>query len=76
MTSVVTLIIEKSMEKYSNKKLFPTYQVPTLIFLRYETGTTGIFLCPTRLILLSQCQTIVHVQGPDVLTQLVAALFP
>ena len=30
----------------------------------------------TRLILLSQCQTIVHVQGPDVLTQSVAALFP
>jgi hypothetical protein len=35
------------------------------------------YLChATRLILLSQCQTIVHVQGPCVLTQLVAALFP
>jgi hypothetical protein len=32
----------KTMKKYS-KKIFIS-DLPTLIFLRYETGTTGIFL--------------------------------
>jgi hypothetical protein len=42
MVSVVTLIIEKTMKKIFKKKLI--YDLPTLIFLRYETGTTGVFL--------------------------------
>jgi hypothetical protein len=41
MASVVTLIIEKTMKKYSKKIVS---DLPTLIFSRYETGTTGIFL--------------------------------
>jgi hypothetical protein len=41
MASVVTLIIEKTMEKNIQKKIIS--DLPTLIFSRYETGTTGIF---------------------------------
>jgi hypothetical protein len=39
MASVVTLIIEKTMKKIIS-------DLPTLIFSRYETGTTGIFFTP------------------------------
>jgi hypothetical protein len=42
MASVVTLIIEKTMKKIFKKKIIS--DLPTLIFSRYETGTTGIFL--------------------------------
>jgi hypothetical protein len=41
MASVVTLIIEKTMKKICKKKIIS--DLPTLIFSRYETGTTGIF---------------------------------
>jgi hypothetical protein len=41
MASVVTLIIEKTMKKIFRKKIIS--DLPTLIFSRYETGTTGIF---------------------------------
>jgi hypothetical protein len=41
MASVVTLIIEKKHEKNIQKKIIS--DLPTLIFSRYETGTTGIF---------------------------------
>jgi hypothetical protein len=44
MASVVTLIIEKTMKKIFKKKIIS--DLPTLIFLRYETGTTGIFFTP------------------------------
>jgi hypothetical protein len=44
MASVVTLIIEKTMKK-KFKKIFIS-DLPTLIFSRYETGTTGIFFTP------------------------------
>jgi hypothetical protein len=40
----VTLIIEKTMKKIFKKKFIS--DLMTLIFLRYETGTTGIFLGP------------------------------
>jgi hypothetical protein len=40
MASVVTLIIEKTMKKIF-KKIYIS-DLPTLIFSRYETGTTGI----------------------------------
>ena len=40
MVSVVTLIIEKTM------KTIYISDLPTLIFTRYETGTTGIFFTP------------------------------
>jgi hypothetical protein len=52
MASVVTLIIEKTMKEILKKKII--YDLPTLIFSRYETGTTGIFLlrlmfiCPSH----------------------------
>jgi hypothetical protein len=43
MASVVTLlIIEKNMKKIFKKKFIS--DLPTLIFSRYETETTGIFL--------------------------------
>jgi hypothetical protein len=42
MASIVTLIIEKNMKKIFKKKIIS--DLPTLIFSRYETGTTGIFL--------------------------------
>jgi hypothetical protein len=35
------LIIEKTMKKIFKKKIIS--DLPTLIFSRYETGTTGIF---------------------------------
>jgi hypothetical protein len=38
MASVVTLIIEKTMKKIFKKKIIS--DLPTQIFLRYETGTT------------------------------------
>ena len=38
MASVITLIIEKNVQKKIISDL------PTLIFSRYETGTTGFFL--------------------------------
>jgi hypothetical protein len=38
MASVVTLIIEKNHEKNIQKKNY--FRLPTLIFSRYETGTT------------------------------------
>jgi hypothetical protein len=42
MASVATLlIIEKTMKKIFKKKIIS--DLPTLIFSRYETGTTGIF---------------------------------
>jgi hypothetical protein len=41
MASVVALIIEKNMKKIFKKKIIS--DLPTLIFLRYETGTTGNF---------------------------------
>jgi hypothetical protein len=41
MASVVTLIIEKTMKKIFKKKFIS--DLPTLIFSRYDTGTTGIF---------------------------------
>jgi hypothetical protein len=41
MASVVTLIIEKTMKKIFKKKIIS--DLPTLMFSRYETGTTGIF---------------------------------
>ena len=41
MASVVILIIEKTMKKILKKKIIS--DLPTLIFSRYETGTTGIF---------------------------------
>jgi hypothetical protein len=44
MASVVTLIIEKTMKKNIQKKIIS--DLPTLIFSRYETGTTGIFFTP------------------------------
>jgi hypothetical protein len=44
MASVVTLIIEKTMKKILKKKIIS--DLPTLIFSRYETGTTGIFFRP------------------------------
>jgi hypothetical protein len=40
----VTLIIEKTMKKIFKKKFIS--DLLTLIFLQYETGTTGIFLGP------------------------------
>jgi hypothetical protein len=40
MASVVTIIIEKTMKKIFKKKIITN--LPTLIFSRYETGTTGI----------------------------------
>jgi hypothetical protein len=46
MASVVTLIIEKTMKKKFKKKIISN--PPTLIFSRYETGTTGIFFTPDR----------------------------
>jgi hypothetical protein len=46
MASVVTLIIEKTMKKIFKKKIIS--DLPTLIFSRYETGTTGIFFTPWR----------------------------
>jgi hypothetical protein len=42
MASIVTLIIEKTMKKLFKKNIIS--DLPTLIFSRYETGTTGIFL--------------------------------
>jgi hypothetical protein len=42
MASVVTLIIEKNMKKIFLKKCIS--DILTLIFSRYETGPTGIFL--------------------------------
>jgi hypothetical protein len=42
MASVVTIIIEKNMKKIFKKKFIS--DLPTLIFSRYETGTTDIFL--------------------------------
>jgi hypothetical protein len=44
MAAIVTLIIEKTMKKIFKKKIIP--DLPTLIFSRYETGTTGIFFTP------------------------------
>jgi hypothetical protein len=44
MASVVTLIIEKTMKKILKKKTIS--DLPTLIFSRYETGTTGFFFTP------------------------------
>jgi hypothetical protein len=41
----VTLIIEKTMKKKFISDL------PTLIFSRYETGTTGIFFTPNILLI-------------------------
>jgi hypothetical protein len=46
MASVVTLIIEKTMKKIFKKKIIS--DLPTLIFSRYETGTTGIFFTPNH----------------------------
>jgi hypothetical protein len=45
MASVVTLIIEKTMKKIFKKKIISN--LPTLIFSRYETGTTGFFFTPS-----------------------------
>jgi hypothetical protein len=57
MASVVTLITEKTMKKIFKKKFIS--DLPTLIFSRYETGTTGIFLglissCCVSLLFLSK----------------------
>jgi hypothetical protein len=41
MASVVMLIIEKTMKKIIKKIIS---DLPTLIFSRDETGTTGVFL--------------------------------
>jgi hypothetical protein len=46
MASVVTLIIEKTMKKILKKKIIS--DLPTLIFSRDETGTTGIFFYALR----------------------------
>ena len=52
MAPVVTLIIEKTMKKYSKKIIS---DLPTLIFSWYKPEPQGFFLRPTRLILLSLC---------------------
>jgi hypothetical protein len=42
----LSLIIEKTMKKIFKKKIIS--DLLTLIFSRYETGTTGIFFTPNH----------------------------
>ena len=60
MASVVTLIIEKTMKKIFKEKIIS--DLPTLIFSRYETGTTGIF-CYALLYRVPQVFDGVHSDG-------------
>jgi hypothetical protein len=55
LASVVTLIIEKTMKKIFQKKIIS--DLPTLIFSRYETGTTGIFFTPENLSAMPEFET-------------------
>ena len=61
MASVVTLIIEKNIhEKNIQKKIIS--DLPTLIFSRYETGTTGFFL---RLVAIIRKLGMIGMQLPE-----------
>jgi hypothetical protein len=69
MTSVVTLIIEKKHEKNIQKKYIS--DLPTLIFSRYETGTTGIFFTPWEV---SRRPSLKKYRIPPCIFQVVASL--